>query len=80
MQNQGPSPAANCVPAVRTAISCSLPTRCRCRTASRISSGSGWIDRARLFAVVFCFLAALLCFLVETLIATRLLNFHLLRP
>lgn len=31
-------------------------------------------------AGVFCFLAALLCFLVETLIATRLLNFHMLRP
>ena len=31
-------------------------------------------------AGVVCFLAALLCFLVETLIATRLLNFHMLRP
>jgi len=29
---------------------------------------------------VGCFLAALLCFLVETLIATRLLNFQMLRP
>lgn len=28
---------------------------------------------------VACFLAALLCFLVETVIATRLLNFHMLR-
>jgi p-aminobenzoyl-glutamate transporter AbgT len=29
-------------------------------------------------AGVVCFLAALLCFLAETVIATRLLNFHLL--
>ena len=28
---------------------------------------------------VGCFLLALLCFLVETVIATRLLNFHLLQ-
>ena len=28
---------------------------------------------------VACFLAALLCFLAETVIATRLLNFHMLR-
>jgi hypothetical protein len=26
-----------------------------------------------------CFLLALLCFLAETVIATRLLNFHMLR-
>jgi hypothetical protein len=29
---------------------------------------------------VVCFLLALLCFLVETVVATRLLNFHMLRP
>jgi Protein of unknown function (DUF2721) len=31
-------------------------------------------------AGVGCFLLALLCFLAETVIATRLLNFHLLEP
>lgn len=30
-------------------------------------------------AGVVCFLLALLCFLIETVIATRLLNFHMLR-
>jgi hypothetical protein len=29
---------------------------------------------------VVCFLLALLCFLAETVVATRLLNFHMLRP
>jgi hypothetical protein len=28
---------------------------------------------------VVCFLLALLCFLAETVMATRLLNFHMLR-
>jgi hypothetical protein len=31
-------------------------------------------------AGVGCFLLALLCFLAETVIATRLLNFHMLKP
>lgn len=34
---------------------------------------------AGFLGAVICFLAALLCFLAETVIATRLLNFHMLR-
>ncbi len=44
-------------------------------TAAKIDSYSV----ASFLLGVACFLAALLCFLAETVIATRLLNFHMLR-
>lgn len=40
---------------------------------------SNWSALASFLLALMCFLLALLCFLWETLLATRLLNFHMLR-
>jgi hypothetical protein len=40
---------------------------------------SNWSALASFLLALMCFLLALLCFLWETVLATRLLNFHMLR-